>query len=568
MTPLQLTRSVRSLNRLRQIAQVLTRHGFGHIVAQINLTRFVPVWMMRKKKTVSTLGEDASAIGRRLVRVSTDLGPTFVKLGQLMSTRPDIVPAAVLKELATLQDDVPPFDTDVAMDIIARELERPVAQCFATIGDAPVASASIGQVYQARLKDGTDVMVKVRRPGIQDTITLDMQLLHWLAESLEHFMPELRLYRPVMLVAELEEMLTRELDYINEAATTTRFAEAFNADTGIRIPRVHWDLTGPGVLTLEAVQGINIDAALAQDVAADRRIDGPVVARLLADCYLKQVFELGEFHADPHPGNILVDPPSRAALIDFGQVGTITGELMTQLVVMVYAAVNREIDVVIDALADLDALGPGTDRRQLRRAIQRLVDKYYGLPLKRMDLTTLTNEFAEVVRLHDVVIPRDLLILFKALGSIASVTTKLDPDLDLLELIKPRMKKAMAERFSPPQMARGAAVWGWHLFSLARQAPAQLRDFLRGLQTGSWKLHIRHENIERLINELDRSSNRLAFSIVIAAIIVGSSVVVSADTALTVLGFKVQHFGMFGYLIAGVLGLALIWAIFRSGRLH
>ena len=569
MTPLQFRRSVRSLNRLRHIAQVLTRHGFGYIVAQINLARFVPVWMLRRKGALKpVVAEEASAVGRRLTAVCAELGPTFIKLGQLVSTRPDIVPSEVLEELRTLQDDVPPFDTSIAMDTIAQELGRPVEECFASIGDRPVASASIGQVYRATARDATELMVKVRRPYIDRTIKLDMQLLHWLAESLESFMPELRIYRPTMLVGELEEMLTRELDYINEAATTSRFAAAFADDEGIFVPKVYWDLCGPRVLTLQTLHGVNVGTLLTRPEATDTRVDRCLVARRLADCYLKQIFELGVFHADPHPGNILVEPPAGVGLIDFGQVGTITDELMTQLIVMVYASVNREVDLVIDALADLGALGPETNRRQLHRALLVLIDKYHGLPLKRMDLGTLAGEFAEVVRSHDVVVQRDLLMLSKALSTVASVAGRLDPDLDLLELVRPRIKRALSERLSPAHLGRGAAVWGWHLFSLLRNAPAHLRDFVRGIRSGEWKLHVKHENVDRLIQELDRSSNRLAFSIVIAAIIIGSSVVFSAGPELRLFGFEVRYFGIIGYLIAGVLGLGLTWAIFRSGRLH
>ncbi len=568
MNPLQFTRSVRSLNRLRHIAQVLTRHGFGHIVARINLTRFVPVWMLRKKVARPVLDEGASAVGRRLTQVCAELGPTFIKLGQMMSTRPDIVPVDVLEELRTLQDNVPPFDTPIAMDIITEELGRPLTDCFDRIDTEPVASASIGQVYRARTPEGAEVMVKVRRPDIADVIKLDMQLLGWLAESLENLMPELRVYRPIMLVAELEEMLTRELDYVNEASTTARFAEAFAGDNGIHIPKVHWDLSGARVLTLGSLPGTSVRAVLAAHDAADGEIDRPLVARRLVDCYLKQVFELAVFHADPHPGNILIEPPAAVGLIDFGQVGTITDDLMTQIIVMVYASLNREVDLVIDALADLGALGPKTNRRQLHRALLVLIDKYHGLPVKRLDLGTLTSEFAEVIRTHDVVVQRDLLLLSKALGTVASVTAQLDPDLDLLEIVRPRIKRAMAQRLSPHHLARGTMVWGWHLLSLVRQAPAQLRDFLRGLRSGTWKLHIQHENLDRLVSELDRSSNRLAFSIVIAGIIIGSSAVFGAATNMTLFGVRVQYFGIVGYLIAGMLGLGLSWAIFRSGRLH
>jgi len=568
MTPIQLTRSVRSLNRLRHIAQVLTKHGFGYVVAQINLTRFVPVWMLGKRASRSEADAVAASIGRRLSQVCSELGPTFIKLGQLASTRPDIVPPDVLEGLRVLQDEVPPFDTPMAMTIIAGELGRPVEACFESIEDAPAASASIGQVYRAKLRTGDEVMVKVRRPGIDETIKVDMQILRWLAESLESLMPELRVYRPVMLVDELDQALNRELDYVNEASTTTRFAEAFKDDPGLRIPKVFWDFTGPRVLTLERLPGVNLSEVMAGRSGPPNRIDRRLVARRLADCYLKQIFEVGAFHADPHPGNVLVAPPAYVGLIDFGQVGTLGGELMSDLVVMVYAVVNGELDVVIDTLADLGALGRDTDRRHLRRALRVLVDKYYGLPLKRLDLGTLLSEFADLMRRNDVVIPRDFSLLIKALGMVGGVTARLDPDLNLLELLGPRLKRAVSERFSPREVARATTLIGWDVLNMLRRAPGQLRQALRRLSTGGWELQVRHENIDRLIKELDRSSNRIAFSVVIAAIIVGSSVVFSTSTSMTLFGLPVQYFGVVGYLLAGLLGLGLSWAIFRSGRLH
>lgn len=568
MTPMQFTRNVRSLNRLRQIAQVLTRHGFGHLVAQTNLTRFLPLWMLRKKTFAPPPQEGASAIGRRLAEVCAQLGPTFVKLGQLMSTRPDIVPADVLAELNTLQDDVPPFDTSEAMEIIAEQLGRPAGECFGSIDPMPFASASIGQVYSARSSDGAPLVVKVRRPGIEETIKLDMELLRWLAESIESFMPEFRVYRPAMIVDEFDQALTRELDYINEAATTDCFATLFRGDVGIRIPKVHWDLTGPRMLTLEALEGISIEKLLRNGDTAAESVNRPLVARRLADCYLKQVFELGRFHADPHPGNLLVHAPATVGLIDFGQVGTLSDDLLNNLVVMVYAWVNNEMEVVVDALADVGVLGRSTDRRHLHGSLQFLYDKYSALPIKRLDLATLFSEFSDLMRRNDVTVPRDLSMLIKALGTVGNVTARLDPELNLIELMKPRVRQAMSERFSPKEAARTATLLGWDLLSIVRQAPGQIRGALRRLSSHGWEFHIRHENLDRLIQELDRSSNRLAFSIVIAAIIVGSSVVLSAGSELQVLGVQVKYLGVLGYLIAGVLGLGLSWAIFRSGRLH
>jgi len=568
MNPLQLTRSVQGLNRLRVIAQVLTRHGFGYVVAQLNLSRFVPLGLLRRKRTIPTGEEGPSSVGRRLVDVASELGPTFIKLGQMLSTRPDVLPPDVLAELRLLQDEVPPFSSDQARNIIQKELGRSTADCFEEFADEPFASASIGQVYRATLKDGTAVVVKVRRPGIQRTIELDMLVLRWMADSLESLMPEIKSYRPVMLVDEFEQALFRELDYINEASTTERFGRAFRNDFGFRIPQVYWEFTAPSILTLEWLPGKNVDALLGQADRDSTVMDRRLVARRLTEGYLKQVFELGTFHADPHPGNVLIDPPATVGLIDFGQIGTLSTDLMTELVVLTYACVNREIDMVVDTFADMEALSRDTDRRSLRRALQMLLDKYYGLPIKRLDVGTLFSEFSDVIRRHDVVIPRDFALLIKALGTVGSTTRRLDPDLNLLELLGPKVRKALHERFSTGEVARAATLVGWDLLSIVRKAPSQLRSFLRRLSSHGWELHVRHENIDKLIQELDRSSNRIAFSVVIAAIIVGSSVVFSAATDMTVFGFRVQYFGILGYLVAGFLGLGLSWAIFRSGRLH
>ncbi len=568
MNPLHFTRSVRGLNRLRQIATTLTQHGFGHIVARVNLTRFVPGWVLRRRGRPLTVDAGASAIGQRLAMVCSDLGPTFIKLGQLLSTRSDLVPAEALVELRKLQDDVPPFDTADAMTVIADELGKPIEACFREIDDAPFATGSIGQVYSAITLGGTEVVVKVRRPGVEQTVRHDLELLEWLATSVESLVPELRAYQPSMLIDELGQMLTRELDYINEASTTAHFAAAFADDEGIVIPKVYWEYTGARVLTLGKIHGGSVDRLLRGGKVDGNHVDRSLVARRLADSYLKQVLELGIFHADPHPGNILIASPAEVGLIDFGQVGTVTEEFISELVILIYACVKGEMDLVIDTLVDMGAVGADTNRRHLQRSLQMLLSKYYGLPIKRIDVATVLSEFVDVVRRHDVVIPREMAQLIKAVSTVATVVAQLDPEFNILEPLAPRLKRAMRERFSPQRIARATTRFGWDLVTVASKAPRQVRDLLRSLSAGNWRLHIKHENIDRLIEEMDRSSNRLSFAVVIAAIIVGSSVVVSARSELTLFGVEVHYLGIAGYLVAGVLGLWLSWAIFRGGKLH
>ncbi|MHC4609408.1 MAG: hypothetical protein ACYS7M_03570, partial [Planctomycetota bacterium] len=254
-------------------------------------------------------------------------------------------------------------------------------------------------------------------------------------------------------------------------------------------------------------------------------------------------------------------------LIDFGQIGMVTDELAAKMVALLVAAVYRETDFMVGILSDLNALGPETDARNLARDLRVLVHKYYGLPLKRIDLVTVLHEASAVMRAHDVAIPRDLVLVLKTLSTVMGIVLQLDPEFDALAMFRPRLKELIRQQVSPGRLARSAGVIAWNLLGLLRDTPQQLRSALRSLSRGQWQLNVRHERLDELMSELDRSSNRLSFSVVIAATIVGSSVVVTASPEMAILGVPLQWFGVIGYLFAGVLGIGLLWAIFRSGRL-
>ena len=566
MTPLQLTRSVRSLNRLRQIASVLTHHGFGHIVDRLNLGRYVSLVGVTLSRKAPEDGDSAgAAIGRRLTRVCNELGPTFVKLAQTLTTRPDLIPDEVLRPLRSLQDRVEPFDTAIARGIVEEDLGVPIAEGFATFDDAPFASGSIGQVYKATTHDGMNVVVKVKRPDIDGVVRLDMHILRWFADAAERMVPELAPYHPVQIAVELEESLRREMDYVSEASATARIGGALADDPNVRVPQVRWDLCGSRVLTLERLKGESLGTVLDTDRPD---VDRKALAVRLADAYLKQFFEVGIFHADPHPGNILVTPPATIGLIDFGQIGVLSQEQSTRFLMLVLAALYREPDLMIDVLDDLNALGPHTRRDQLSRSLRLLLDKYHGLPLKRVDPFHIFVEATQIVRDNDVTIPSNVMMLVKALTTVTSVARQLDPDLDLTALLAPRMRSMVADRLAPANLAKTAGIAVWQILGVLRSAPGQIKAILRQLARGQWELNVQHQNLDRLTNELDRSSNRLAISIVIAAVIVGSSVVVGTAGELPFLSISLRSLGVVGYLIAAVLGLGLVWAIFRSGRLY
>lgn len=562
---IRLPKTVRSMQRVQTIARVLTHHGFGHLVDRLHLGRYVP---LKRWRPASLEGPEAR-IGKRLVAVLQELGPTFVKLGQMLSTRPDLVPPDIVADLSNLQDQVPPFDTAIARRVIELDLGSPVEDCFAEFADAPFASGSIAQVYMAKTRPcggrpGKPVVVKVKRPDIEDMVRLDMVILRWIADLAERLLPELANYQPRTIVDEFERQIIREMDFVNEAATITRFSERFGEDPHFKLPLVQWDCTGPSVLTLNRIEGISCKKLLA---AGDDRIDRRVLADRLARAFMRQFFEMGIFHADPHPGNLLITPPANVGLIDFGLTGQIDDEMLGHLVIALTAALNREPEVIVEVLADMNAISDDTDRRQLRQELMELVDKYYGLPLHRFDLQTLFYEITGLIQRNHVNVPREFVMLGKALVGIGGICLQLDPQLDLLELLRPRIVDLLSKRLSPRRLAKSMTISAWHLFNILKIAPSQLRDVFRRLARGQWQVHIRHQNLDDLAHELDRASNRLGVSIIVAALIVGSSLIIGNESRLPLIDLPLGIIGAVGYVMAGVMGMWLIIGMLRSGRL-
>ncbi len=565
---LRLPRTVRSIDRVRQIAQVLSRHGFGHVVARLRLAQYVP--LPRRWQEIGGSEGETESLGRRLARVCEELGPTFVKLGQMLSTRPDVVPADIVAELVKLQDRVPPFDAAEARRIVAANIGAPIEEAFASFEEQPMASGSIAQVHRAMLvpavADGPvrPVVVKIKRPGIENVVQLDMAILRWIAQLAERLVPELALYRPTAVVEEFERTVLREMDFINEAATMQRFAEAMSDEPAFRTPRVYWEATGPSVLTLEMLEGISARVVLAE---RPPEIDRQALATRLAEGFLRQYLEIGLFHADPHPGNLLIIPPAGVGLIDFGLTGQIDDRMLDQLVVALVAAFSHEPGVIVEVLADLNCLGDATDRHQLQRELGELIEKYYGLPLHRFDMQTLFYEITGLLRRNAVSLPREFVLLGKSLVAISGICLQLYPDLDLVSIVRPRLRRLTARRLEPGRLMRSATITGWHLLNILKSAPGQMRDVFRRMATGQWQVQIRHQNIDDLAHEIDRASNRLSFSVIIGALVIGSSWIITNPGQLPLLGLPLSAVGMLGFVIAGFMGLWLVVAILRSGKL-
>jgi len=552
-----IARLPRNLQRIIEIMRTLWRHGLGHVVTRLNVQEHLPVVArIVSRGKVELLPPDDETIARRLVLVFQELGPTFVKLGQVLSTRPDFIPQPYLSEFRKLQDEVRPFPTDEAKEIVRDELGKELDEIFHEFGDEPLASASIAQTYTARLLDATPVVVKVRRPGIERKITSDIDILRYLARHAEKNWPELN---PTLIIEEFDKSIHRELDFAVEASYTSKFHEYFIDMPGIRSPKVYWDYTTAKVLTVERLGGIRPDHT---DELDRRGIDRAALARNLGTAFIKQYVDFGLFHADPHPGNLLIQDDGTIALVDFGMTGHLTDELLSELSTALIAIAKQHLDILIDIYAGISESEP-IDARRLKPDMLEMFDKYYGMPLSRIDMAQVFNDSLRVARKHRLVLPRDLVLLMRSVIIVSSVGRTLDPDFNVAALVEPEARRLIARKASPRRTARELGLHLWQASRILQRLPEHIKTIIRKVETGSLTVAFRHQGLEGLMSELDRVSNRLSVSIILGAIIVGSSIALHARVLAV---GEVSVLGVAGYLIAAMLGLWLVWDILRSGR--
>uniref|UniRef100_A0A831XE17 2-polyprenylphenol 6-hydroxylase n=1 Tax=Geobacter metallireducens TaxID=28232 RepID=A0A831XE17_GEOME len=560
LSVIQFNRNIRSLRRYRQIVRVLFKYGFDHALELMGLSQFVARGRKLFRRPASELALLSPAERMRLAL--EELGPTFVKLGQILSTRPDVIPRSFILEFAKLQDQVPSFPFEAVEEQIRKHLGREPAECYSCIDPEPLAAASIAQVHRARLVSGEEVVIKVRRPGVVGVVETDIDALMGLAVLAERHLPGSDLYDPVGLVKEFARTIRREMDFSREAHTIEKFAENFAGDPTLHFPRVYWDRTAGGVLTMEYIDGIKVsDTAALKAAGLDRRL----IARRGADAFLTMVLTHGFFHGDPHPGNVLILPDNVICLLDYGMVGRLDAQLKRYLTDILLAIVQRDVDEVISLLLYSGDITDTLDTRALRRDLSGLIDSYYEVPLQEIEVGRMLLEFLEVITTYHIRFQPDLMLLAKALVAIEGMGRELDPAFDMVEHLRPFMKKAMRDQLSPNRLMR---EMGSHLFSymtLFRNLPRDLKEFLNRINRNKFKIDLEHRGLDRAIRDFDKSINRLSFSLIIAALIIGSSIVMQTDKGPKIFDFPV--FAFMGYTIAGFIGLWWVIAIIRSGRL-
>jgi len=562
LTFLRINRNIRSLKRYRDILGILIKYGFGHFVEQLNINYYLELG--RRIVTLGTAPRDIERLSQpeRLRLAIEELGPTFIKLGQLLSTRPDIIPREYIDEFRKLQDKIPAVPFSAIAQQFEREFGQPIHDVFAAIDETPLAAASIAQVHRARLSDGDEVVVKVCRPGIERVVETDIDILMGLALLIERHIPGMAHYSPMQLVKEFRRTIHREMDFTREGHTTDRFTANFADDPGVCIPRVFWDWSGERVLTMTYLHGTKVSDV---ERLRDQGLDLKDIARRGADFFLRQVLEFGLFHGDPHPGNFFIRDDGSICLLDFGMVGRIDEEIKNQLVELLLGVLERDVDRIITQLLYSGELNDESNLRALRRDLGDFLADYYELPLQDIRVGSLLSDFVEILNTYRIRFPADLMLLAKALVTIEGIGRQLDPDFNMIGSLRPFMERLVRQRLSPPNMARQLAVLLGAYGNLARSLPRDLKEFLNRLNRNKIKIDLEHRGLERLISDLDRSSNRISFSLIIAALIVGSSLIMQSDKGPQLFGFPTL--GLLGYSFAAVLGLWLAIAILRSGRL-
>jgi len=504
-----------NLSRYQEIADTLGRHGLGFLVAAIGLTRWLPAG---RRIPGRRSGEQPPTTAARVRVALEELGPTFVKLGQLLATRPDLLPPAYIEELSKLHDAAPPVPADAIREAILRELGAEPEDLFALFDSTPLASASIGQAHAATLQDGTPVVVKIRRPDAVRHVHEDLEILNNLADRAARIWEQARMYDVRGIVQEFSRTLRAELDYVREAENASRFAEQFADQPKVLIPQVFWDRSTSQVLTLERMTGIKINDLAALDEAG---VDRSALARTGADLILHMIFEHRFFHADPHPGNLFVQPDGSIALIDFGMVGQISEELRDRFADFLIAFALQNPDALADALVRVSVTKGAVDRDGFRQAMASFIGLYADRPLSEVGFARMATELLRVLREQRLQLPREVALLFKVLMMIEGTAVRLDPDFDLTAAVTPYARRLVRDRLSPSAVAKRMARASTDAGAVLLELPTRLRRVFDAMDYNGLEVHLRAAELDPLVARTERIGNRLVAGMITAALING-----------------------------------------------
>ena len=556
-----LGRKYRNANRYLEIIRVLTKYGFADLISQSRIENVIDFGRrIVFKKT------DQQIITRsrweRMRLVLEELGPTFIKFGQIMSTRADLIPKELLFELEKLQDSVPPFPGDEAVHLIEQELGKPIKEIFNSLSNVSVAAASLAQVHKATLFNGEKVAVKVQRPGINRMIETDLEIMFHLAMMVEKHIPEMKSYSIVKIVEEYETSIRKELNFANEASNLEQFGANFQKDTNIYVPRCYRDYTTKKILTLEYIDGIKFSDI---DNSNTKEFDPKVIADRGADSILKQIFEYGFFHADPHPGNLLILPDNVICFLDYGMMGTLTQNTRQLISIILIGAINRDAEKIVRGVLRLCEADGEVSVLKLELQVTELINRYFYVSLEQMDIPAILDDMLSFFPDNNLKIPSDLYLLGRALMLFQGDGEKLDPDFNVAKYVEPYATKIVKDRLHIRKLANNIYFSTEELLQLISDLPYETREILEKIKNGKIKMAFEHKGLEPMLNTHERISNRLAFSIVLASLVIGSSLVTLSK--IPPLWRDIPVIGIAGFLASCILGFRLLISIMRHGKM-
>ncbi len=562
---LRFKRTYKNVSRARQIINVFLKYGFGRIIDQLHLNRFIPF-----RKRLKSFGQWPSlkspTVPERLRMSFAELGPSFIKLAQLLSSRPDLITKQFSDEFKKLQDRVPPFPNKEAVKIIEEETKQKIDQIFSKLDEEPVAAASIAQVYHGTLLDGSDVVVKVQRPDIRELIETDINILTTTAHLMEKYVPESAFFNPTGIVEEFTKTIRKELDFIREAKNCLHFRKNFEKINDVYIPNIFSEFTTDKLLIMERIVGIRIDDI---DEIKNLGLNRKNLAKIGVDAYFKQVLEDGFFHADPHPGNIFAMPDGRMGFTDFGIVGRVSKELRETMANTFIALINKDFDRLIDQYIELGLVPKDIDydifRKEFKADLADFLEPLYELSLKEINFADYMDTVTHLALKHRMTIPSDLLLVNKAMLILENIGRELDPDFNFIAASEPYASKLIREKISPSYFLDRARKNIIEIGDSIIFFPKQMKQFIRKVLRDELHIKMTPIGLDKFIRDMDRSSNRIAFSMIISAILLSSAIMHATGVGPKIYGMSLLGFITFGF--AFLLGIWLIISIIRSGRL-
>lgn len=550
--------NVEHINRYRQLAHIMAKHGMGYFVSQMGMSSYLT--HMRRRDIESKKPKHSAAVTYRMIL--EDMGPTFIKFGQILSTRPDIISREYVKEFSKLQDDVNPIPFEIISKQIEKEIDGPLESVFAEIDPFPLASASIGQVHKAILLNGDIVAIKVQKPDIEKTIHLDIEIMKTFARRAGTLVAQRSPYNPGEIVDEFAKAIVRELDYTLEAANAQRFYREFENDDRVRIPWIYSDISTKRLLVMEYIEGIKVSDILENsDFTAE---DRATIAEIGAKSLFKMVFDYGFFHADPHPANIFVINPTTISFLDFGIVGKISSSMRKNLIDLVISVINKNPEKIADIILEMTG-AEDANKNELIWDIEDLIEIYYGKMLESINMGDFIQDLTLIAKRHGIKMPVSYALLGKATLMIEGVGRQLNPNFETVSFSKPYIKQMIKEKMGPEYIIKH---WYENLTQsgeLLIDFPVKIDSIISRLGSGNFNIGVDKRTFDGVTHSFERSINRLSFSIVAAAMLLSTAVMISTNVGPNAYGLSI--IGWIGVLISFSLSFYLIKAIMNCGRL-